>query len=362
MLVVGARPNFVKMAPIVRALESGGRLHPWLVHTGQHYDNNMSAVFFDELELPRPKVNLEVGSASHGAQTGTVMVALEKLMSEVRPAVVVTVGDVNSTLAAALVAAKAGIPQAHVEAGLRSGDPTMPEEINRVVTDRLADLLFTHCEEADDNLLHEGVPRERIQFVGNVMIDSLVLLQPRWQGSARRSLPNLPSAYGVVTLHRPGNVDDGVSLDGLMSALNEIAAKLPLIFPVHPRTRRRLRQDRYPNVQLVEPLGYFAFLDLVEHARLALTDSGGIQEETTVLGVPCLTIRDNTERPVTVRLGTNHLVGTHPPSIRAAALAVLDTPPPAPAVLPLWDGHAAERIAPILADWVSEDRALRLKG
>ncbi len=361
MLVVGARPNFVKMAPIVRALESAGRLEPWLVHTGQHYDANMSAVFFDELKLPQPKVNLEVGSASHGEQTGAVMVELEKLMGEVRPAVVVTVGDVNSTLAAALVAAKAGVPQAHVEAGLRSGDPTMPEEINRVVTDRLADLLFTHCEEAADNLLLEGVPRERIQFVGNVMIDSLVLLQPRWQGSARRTLPGLPSTYGVVTLHRPGNVDDDIRLDNLMSALNEIAAKVPLIFPVHPRTHRRLSQERYANVQLIDPLGYFAFLDLVEHARLVLTDSGGIQEETTVLGVPCLTIRDNTERPVTVRLGTNHLVGTHPTSIRAAAMAVLDAAAPAPAMLPLWDGHAAERIAPILANWVSSDRALRLK-
>jgi UDP-N-acetylglucosamine 2-epimerase (non-hydrolysing) len=362
MLVVGARPNFVKIAPIVRALESEGRLEPWLVHTGQHYDKGMSDVFFNDLGLPPPRTNLGVGSASQAEQTGAVMVALETLVDSVQPAIIVTVGDVTSTLAAALVAAKACIPQAHVEAGLRSGDPTMPEEVNRVVTDRLADILFTHSEEANENLLREGTTPDRIQFVGNVMIDSLVRLRPRWKGAARQAIPDLPSAYGVVTLHRPSNVDDDASLQGLMQALNRIAQRLPLLFPVHPRTRKRLTAGVNGKVRLLEPLGYLAFLDLLEHARLVLTDSGGIQEETTVLGVPCLTVRENTERQVTVRLGTNRVVGADPEAIVSAALAVLASPLPAAAMPPLWDGHAAERIAPILANWVSEDKGLRLQS
>ena len=362
MLVVGARPNFVKMAPIVRALESDGRLEPWLVHTGQHYDKTMSDVFFNDLGLPPPRTNLGVGSASQAEQTGAIMVALESLVDEVQPVSIVTVGDVTSTLAAALVAAKACIPQAHVESGLRSGDPTMPEEVNRVVTDRLADILFTHSEEANENLRREGATPERIQFVGNVMIDSLVRLKPRWQGAAREAIPDLPSVYGVVTLHRPSNVDDDASLQGVMQALIEIAEQIPLVFPVHPRTRRRLAEADNGKVRILEPLGYLAFLDLLEHARLVLTDSGGIQEETTVLGVPCLTLRENTERQVTVRLGTNRVIGADPDAIVSTALAVLASPLPRASMPPLWDGHAAERIAPILADWICEGKGLRLKA
>ena len=362
MLVVGARPNFVKMAPIVRALEADTRLEPWLVHTGQHYDRAMSDVFFNDLGLPTPRTNLGVGSASQAEQTGAVMVALETLVDEVRPATIVTVGDVTSTLAAALVAAKACIPQAHVESGLRSGDPAMPEEVNRVVTDRLADILFTHSDEANENLRREGTSAERIQFVGNVMIDSLIRLKPRWQGVARQALPDLPPVYGVVTLHRPSNVDDEGALKNLMRALSKIGAQLPLLFPVHPRTRKRLPGGASENVRILEPLGYLAFLDLLEHARLVLTDSGGIQEETTVLGVPCLTLRENTERQVTVRLGTNRIVGSDPDAIVSAALAVLAGPHPRASMPPLWDGHAAERIAPILAEWVTAGKPLRLQA
>jgi UDP-N-acetylglucosamine 2-epimerase (non-hydrolysing) len=348
------------MAPIVRAIEAEGRLEPWLVHTGQHYDAGMSRVFFDDLGLPSPNVNLEVGSGTHAAQTGAIMTALEKLVSELHAAIVVTVGDVNSTLAAALVSAKAGIPQAHVEAGLRSGDPLMPEEVNRVVTDRLADILFIHSDEAKDNLLAEGVEPHRIQFVGNVMIDSLIRLRPHWQGAGRQAIADLPASYGVVTLHRPTNVDDPATLNALLTALDEVSERLPLIFPVHPRTARRL-PDSHRSIRMVEPLGYLAFLDLLEHARLVLTDSGGIQEETTVLGVPCLTVRDNTERPVTVRAGTNRVIGTRPEVVKEAALESLDAPNAAPMVPPLWDGHAAERIAPVLANWAERHPPLRLQ-
>lgn len=360
LCVVGARPNLVKMAPILRALDADGRLKPLLVHTGQHYDPAMSDVFFRDLEINYSSVNLGVGSGTHAAQTGAVMRGLETLISESRPALVITVGDVNSTLAAALVAAKAGVPQAHVEAGLRSGDATMPEEVNRVVTDRLADLLFTHSDEADVNLIGEGVDPARIHKVGNVMIDSLMRLQPKWQGVSRAVVPTLPERYGVVTLHRPSNVDDPARLSRLLYALGSVALDLPLIFPVHPRTRARLPDVSTTHLQFIEPLGYLAFLDLVEHAAAVLTDSGGIQEETTVLGVPCLTLRSSTERPVTIRLGTNRLLGDDPRAIPPAVRGVLAASPGAPPIIPLWDGHAAERLVAVVAATVAHPLPLRL--
>ena len=362
MLVVGARPNLVKMAPIISALRRDGRLQYQLVHTGQHYDDSMSDIFFRELDLPQPDVNLGVGSGSHAAQTGAVMAGLERLVESRRPQLLITVGDVNSTLAAAIVAAKAGVPQAHVEAGLRSGDPHMPEEVNRCLTDRLADLLFTHSEEADHNLALEGVPKERVHFVGNVLIDSLMRLRRAWQGSAATAMGELPAAYAVVTLHRPSNVDDARNLGRIIQALESVAGEIPIVFPAHPRTRQRLGDAPAGKVRLVDPLGYLAFLDLVEHARFVLTDSGGIQEETTVLEVPCLTLRDSTERPVTVRLGTNRLIGADPDRIRSAVLEVLSSNGATPERPPLWDGRAAERIVPILADWLSSNHHLRLSA
>ena len=360
MCIVGARPNLVKMAPILRAIDGEGSLQPLLVHTGQHYDAAMSDVFFRDLDIRHTPVNLGVGSGTHAAQTGTIMRALETLVSESAPAVMVTVGDVNSTLAAALVAAKARLRQAHVEAGLRSRDAEMPEEVNRVVTDRLADLLFTHSDEAGENLLGEGVSAARIHNVGNVMIDSLVLLRPRWQGAARAALEELPDRYAVVTLHRPSNVDDPGRLSRLLEALGSASMELPIIFPVHPRTRVRLPDVPLAGLRLVEPMGYLAFLDLVEHASAVLTDSGGIQEETTVLGVPCLTLRGSTERPVTIRLGTNRLLGEDPSAILPALQASLSTAAGKQPTVPLWDGHAADRLVRILSAAVCDPLPLRL--
>jgi UDP-N-acetylglucosamine 2-epimerase (non-hydrolysing) len=347
MCVVGARPNFVKVAPVLQAFHASGQFRPVLVHTGQHYDASMSEVFFRDLDIHDEPINLGVGSGTHAVQTGAVMRALESLVTETRPAIMLTFGDVNSTLAAALVAAKACISQAHVEAGLRSGDPTMPEEVNRVVTDRLADLLFTHSDEADDNLRSEGVDPARIHNVGNVMIDSLVRLRPRWQGAGATALGDIPARYGVVTLHRPSNVDIPERLDRVLEALSEVATDVPLIFPVHPRTRERLKGTSIRGVRLVEPMGYLAFLDLVEHASVVLTDSGGIQEETTALGVPCITLRNSTERPVTVRLGTNRLAGDDLSGLLPALRASLSETRAVPTI-PLWDGHAAERIVQVL--------------
>jgi UDP-N-acetylglucosamine 2-epimerase (non-hydrolysing) len=363
MCVVGARPNLVKIAPILRAMDADGRLEPLLVHTGQHYDAAMSDVFFSDLEIGQVPVNLGVGSGTHAGQTGAIMRSLEALVSESPPAMIVTVGDVNSTLAASLVAAKAGIRQAHVEAGLRSGDALMPEEVNRVLTDRLADLLFTHSDEADENLISEGVDPLRIHQVGNVMIDSLLRMRPKWQGAARATLPDIPSSrYAVVTLHRPSNVDDPERLASLMDAFSDAAMELPIVFPVHPRTRTRLSYASTPEVRLVDPLGYLAFLDLVEHAAVVLTDSGGIQEETTVLGVPCLTLRTSTERPVTIRLGTNRLLGENSQMIVPAIRAVLAAPASDPPIVPLWDGHTAERLLDVLCAAVVSPMPLRLSG
>ena len=353
--VVGARPNFMKVAPIVEAMRGrAAEFAPLVVHTGQHYDERMSDAFFRDLGLPRPDVHLGVGSASHAQQTAAVMQRFEPVVLDERPDWVLVVGDVNSTLACALVCSKLGVPVAHVEAGLRSRDRAMPEEINRLLTDQLADLLLTPSADADRNLLAEGIAPERVRLVGNVMIDSLLKHLAAAEASRVREELGLGGLdYAVVTLHRPSNVDDPEVLRRILSALARVGRLLPVVFPVHPRTRRQLEEfglagggEPRGGLRLVEPLGYLDFLRLYSGARLVLTDSGGIQEETTALGIPCLTLRENTERPVTVELGTNQLVGTDPARIVEAAGRALDadatgTPPRVP---PLWDGRAADRI------------------
>lgn len=356
MCVVGARPNFMKMAPLMAAFRGGtDPFETTLVHTGQHYDAGMSDIFFRQLGMRAPDVQLGIGPGTQGAQTGRMMSALETVVNERRPDLVVVVGDVNSTLAAALVAAKAGVPVAHVEAGLRSFDRRMPEEINRIVTDALATYLFATEEDGVANLRREGIEDDRIFLVGNVMIDTLMALLPQIRERRMAAEMGLaPGGYGVVTLHRPSNVDDEGMLERWVSVLERIGSDLPLVFPAHPRTAARLasagldRRLAGSGVKVVEPLPYVEFISLVADSRLVLTDSGGIQEETTVLGVPCLTLRDSTERPVTVRLGTNQLVGVEPEAAIAAAEGVLSGPPASHSVPPLWDGRAAERIAQIL--------------
>ena len=356
MCVVGARPNFMKMAPLMAAFRGGADpFDTTLVHTGQHYDAGMSDIFFRQLGMPAPDVQLGIGPGTQGAQTGRMMAALETVVNERRPELVVVVGDVNSTLAAALVAAKAGVPVAHVEAGLRSFDRRMPEEINRIVTDALATYLFATEEDGVANLRREGIEDDRIFLVGNVMIDTLMALLPQIRERRMAAEMGLaPGGYGVVTLHRPSNVDDEGMLERWVSVLERIGSDLPLVFPAHPRTAARLASAGLDGrlagsgVKVVEPLPYVEFISLVADSRLVLTDSGGIQEETTVLGVPCLTLRDSTERPVTVRLGTNQLVGVEPEAAIAAAEGVLSGPPASHSVPPLWDGRAAERIAQIL--------------
>ena len=356
MCVVGARPNFMKMAPLMAAFRGGtDPFDTTLVHTGQHYDAGMSDIFFRQLGMPAPDVQLGIGPGTQGAQTGRMMAALETVVNERRPELVVVVGDVNSTLAAALVAAKAGVPVAHVEAGLRSFDRRMPEEINRIVTDALATYLFATEEDGVANLRREGIEDDRIFLVGNVMIDTLMALLPQIRERRMAAEMGLaPGGYGVVTLHRPSNVDDECMLERWVSVLERIGSDLPLVFPAHPRTAARLasagldRRLAGSGVKVVEPLPYVEFISLVADSRLVLTDSGGIQEETTVLGVPCLTLRDSTERPVTVRLGTNKLVGVEPEAALAAAEGVLSGPPGSRGGRPLWDGRAAERIAQIL--------------
>jgi UDP-N-acetylglucosamine 2-epimerase (non-hydrolysing) len=350
-VVAAARPNFMKIAPLIKALS---REQDWckvrLVHTGQHYDHNMSAVFWRDLELPDPDVHLGVGSGSHAEQTASVMVAYEKLCVESRPHWTVVVGDVNSTMACAIAASKLGIRVAHLEAGLRSRDNSMPEEINRKVTDAISDVLWTPSGDADDNLLAEGVPRSSISLVGNIMIDSFELtrakiescLLPERLGLSRES-------YGVVTMHRPGNVDAPDSLSELVNLLVDVAARARLVFPVHPRTRQRLIDSglwdslaKVSGLMLLEPLGYIEFMSVVRNAKFVLTDSGGVQEETTYLGIPCLTLRESTERPVTVNLGTNRLV--KPESVIPGVEQVLAGSWPIGRVPEFWDGHAAARI------------------
>lgn len=354
--VAGARPNFMKLAPILRALQAYPEIHNILLHTGQHYDVNMSDVFFDDLKLPRPDVNLGVGSGSHALQTAEIMQRFEQVMLSERPDLVLVVGDVNSTLACSLVAAKLHTPIAHVEAGVRSFDRSMPEEINRLVTDVLSDLLFTPSRHANENLRRQGIPEEKIYFVGNVMVDSLLDALPI--ASEQRSWEKwglTPENYAVLTLHRASNVDDPANLRQILSTLAEVSRRLPVIFPVHPRTRQRIQESNLggitqasPGLILCEPLGYLDFLCLIANARCVLTDSGGIQAETTILGVPCLTLRRNTEWLETIEQGTNHLVGTD----QAHILQVLDeilaqgkTTPQRPEG---WDGRAGARIAEIL--------------
>jgi UDP-N-acetylglucosamine 2-epimerase (non-hydrolysing) len=348
--VGAARPNFMKVKPVIDGLDGAG-VETVLVHTGQHYDAAMSDVFFDELGLRAPDHHLGAGSGTHATQTGRVMVAFEQLVDEIGGDTVVVVGDVNSTLACSIVGAKAGLRVAHVEAGLRSRDWSMPEEVNRVVTDRVSDLLLCPSPDAVDNLRAEGYRDDQIRLVGNVMIDTLVsnLDRARATEIAKR-LGVADGAYGVVTLHRPANVDDPEMLTQLLQAIDTISTELPLVFPAHPRTRRHLaRRAVGDRVLVTEPLGYLDFLGLMAGARLVLTDSGGIQEETTALGIPCLTLRDNTERPITVTEGTNQLVGRAPDAIVRGARRALDGAfaPRCPA---LWDGRAGERIAAAIVE------------
>jgi UDP-N-acetylglucosamine 2-epimerase (non-hydrolysing) len=352
--VLGTRPNIIKMAPVIGALR--GRLpdsRQTLVHTGQHYDRLMSEVFFEELAMPAPDHMLEVGSGSHAQQTARVMERLEPVLLAERPDLVIVPGDVNSTLAAAITAAKMDIPVAHLESGLRSFDRTMPEELNRIVADALSELLFLHSDEAIENLRAEGVDESRMHFVGNTMIDTLVALEGRFRGlETAAGLGVEPGAYVLVTLHRPALVD-GPLLGETIAALQKLGAEMPVVFPVHPRTRKMMEaaigDEQSPGLLLTEPVGYLDFLSLTADAGAVLTDSGGIQEETTFLGVPCFTLRDNTERPVTIRAGTNTLLGLDPAAISTipAALAARGDESSEPP--PLWDGHAAERLAEVVA-------------
>jgi len=348
--VVGARPNFMKMAAIMRAMRPYRKINPLLVHTGQHYDANMSDTFFKDLELPKPDIHLEVGSGTHAVQTARVMERFEKVLFDEKPDLVLVVGDVNSTLACALAAGKLHIKVAHVEAGLRSFDRRMPEEINRVLTDQMSDFLFTTCEDANRNLAKEGIAREKVFLVGDVMIDTLLYYMKR------DSLSGADEAeYAVVTLHRPSNVDDKDTFERISRALNKIARSIPIIFPVHPRTRRQIRRfgfEKYynGNIKLLDPLGYLDFIKLYPKAKMVLTDSGGIQEETTVLDIPCLTIRENTERPITITHGTNILVGTDERKIVEEATKILRGERKRRKTLKYWDGRAAERIVKVLAE------------
>lgn len=351
--VVGARPNFMKAAPVLAGLAALGATQR-LVHTGQHYSDELSTIFFRELELPQPDVNLDVGSGSHGQQTGALMIALERELVAHRPALLVVYGDINSTLAASIVAAKLAIPIAHVEAGLRSFDRSMPEEINRVVTDALAEILLTTSPEAEAQLLHEGVHADRIHFVGNPMIDTLLRHRSRFDADRLRARYGLSGPYGVVTLHRPANVDDPVAATRMADAIRGLATLLPLVVPLHPRGRARLAAAGLvdgPAIRVIDPLGYIDFISLVSGAALVATDSGGIQEETTVLGVPCLTLRPNTERPITISHGTNRLV--EPDDLVAAGSEVLGAGPVEGRTPPLWDGRAGPRIAAILHNRVA---------
>jgi UDP-N-acetylglucosamine 2-epimerase (non-hydrolysing) len=356
--VVGARPNFMKIAPIIEEMKKYPEIEALLVHTGQHYDEAMSKLFFDDLNLPKPDIYLDVGSGGHGIQTGKIMIEFERVLQETKPDIAVVVGDVNSTIACGLVAVKMNVRLAHVEAGLRSYDRTMPEEINRVLTDQIADYLFTTERSAHFNLQREGIAPERVFFVGNVMIDTLCkhLVQIE-QSRILEELHLEPKCYGLITLHRPSNVDYPENFSQIFDALIAVHQHLTLIFPVHPRTRKQITRlgfeeklQRMTNLIITEPLGYLDFLKLMAHAKLVLTDSGGIQEETTVLGVPCITLRENTERPITVEVGTNAICGISSVRIIEESHRILSGHGKKGSLPELWDGHAAERIVQILLE------------
>jgi len=354
--IVGTRPNLIKIASLIKEMHRYSEIEPVLIHTGQHYNENMSKVFFEELDIPQPDYNLGVGSGSHTWQTAQIMLSLESLLVELHPDLVLVVGDVNSTLAGALVGVRLGIPVAHVEAGLRSFDRTMPEEINRVLTDAVADYLFTTERSANENLRREGIPEEKIFFVGNVMIDTLLRYRELAMNLALPTRYSVqPRNYAVLTLHRPSNVDEPKVLQGILDAVSEIQLRLPVLFPVHPRTLKRLtetgllqRTRTLPDLRLLEPLGYLEFIGLMAQAKFVMTDSGGIQEESTILNIPCLTLRENTERPVTIIEGTNELVGTSPDRILAAVGRVMNGSAKNGRCPELWDGQAATRIVRIL--------------
>ncbi len=352
VVVAGARPNFMKIAPLMWEVNCRAGIEAFLVHTGQHYDERMSRLFFEELKIPRPDIDLGIGSGSHAVQTAEVMKRFEPVVLEQKPDAVVVVGDVNSTIACALTAVKLGVPVAHVEAGLRSFDRTMPEEINRILTDAISHWLFVTEPSGVANLRREGVAEERIHLVGNVMIDTLLACRDLSRRSMIREDLHLEGRpFGVLTLHRPANVDDPQVLAGILAAIARLQGELPIVFPVHPRTRKALEgRDlaALPGLIVTEPLGYLDFMKLLAEARLVLTDSGGIQEETTVLGVPCLTLRNNTERPITIDQGTNHLVGLDPDRIVATALQTLAQGQVARRIPELWDGQASRRIVDIL--------------
>lgn len=350
-LIAGARPNFMKIAPIINALkmaeQQGGPLRYRLIHTGQHYDRAMSGSFFEELGIPDPDINLEIGSGTQAEQTAGIMVAYEKVLLMEKSDACLVVGDVTSTMACSIAARKLGVPVAHVEGGIRSGDWTMPEEINRVVTDSISNWFFTTSETANENLRRAGVTDDRIFFVGNTMIDTLLKQMPRLRSPACwNSLKLEPGKYFVITLHRPANVDGEQQLLRLLHAIAEGTRGMPVIFPVHPRTAKNLREldSKIPQLNYVDPLGYLEFNYLVKHAKGVITDSGGITEETTVLGIPCLTLRDNTERPETISIGTNELVGTDPSKLAPALVRIMADQWKPGAIPPKWDGHTAERI------------------
>lgn len=360
MLVCGARPNFMKIAPVLRAMQRHGGLAHYLVHTGQHYDEKMSGSFFSDLGIPKPDVDLGVGSGSHAEQTGRIMVEFEKVCEREKPDLVVVVGDVNSTMACAIVAKKLWIPVAHIEGGLRSGDLRMPEEINRLVTDSITDLFFTTDPDANTNLRREGIPEERIHFSGNVMIDTLMEnLKRAEESKVLESFGLQPKQYAFLTLHRPSNVDEAPVLKGLLEAFDYIQQRVKLVFPVHPRTLGRIDAfglrpllDGMKNLLLAEPLAYRDMLQLNRHALFALTDSGGLQEETTVLGVPCITLRENTERPVTVEVGTSELAGNDPAKIRNAVDRILAGKWKKGGLPEGWDGKASERIVKAIKEYL----------
>ena len=356
--VAGARPNFMKIAPLMKTMEDDADIQPILVHTGQHYDEKMSKLFFEELQIPKPDIDLEVGSASHSVQTAKIMMAFEQVLLQERPDLVLVVGDVNSTIGCALPAVKLHIPVAHVEAGLRSFDREMPEEINRVLTDSISDYLFVTELSGERNLLKEGIPKEKIYFVGNVMIDTLIANKAKAdQSGILDTLSLRPGEYALLTLHRPSNVDVRETFIKILDALDEVQTRLPIIFPIHPRTRKRIdefglttRVESMTHLRLLDPLGYLDFLKLTAESKLVLTDSGGIQEETTILKVPCVTLRENTERPVTVDKGTNVIVGTDTKRIIEESLKVLNGKVILSKMPDLWDGKAAGRIVDILKE------------